>query len=149
MTSLADELQAKKQNLKQVSTVITNVDGKKFLKENLTQCDEELVSIGQTHGFCVDTNLDDKIHHIVDNLYISSQDGAHNFQELIDHKITHILNVATGVVNAFPEASASELSCYPNRKCCIIIQHNLGKQFLYFSILIIKMWKYWIYLKKT
>ena len=31
MTSLADKLQAKKQNLKQVSTVITNVDGKKVI----------------------------------------------------------------------------------------------------------------------
>ncbi|CAB3998179.1 dual specificity phosphatase 19-like [Paramuricea clavata] len=101
--SLADKLQAKKQDLKQVSTVITNVDGKKFLKHNLTQGDEGLVSVGQAHGFCVDTSPDDKIHHVVDNLYISSQDGAHNLHGLRDHKITHILNVATGVVNAFPE----------------------------------------------
>jgi atypical dual specificity phosphatase len=73
----------------------------------LTQGDKGLVSIGQAHGFCVDTSPDDKIHHVVDNLYISSQDGAHNLHGLRDHKITHILNVATGVVNAFPEASSN------------------------------------------
>ena len=76
------------------------------MKQDLTQDDEGLESIGQTHGFCVDTSPDDKIHHIVDGLYISSQDGAHNFQELKDHKITDILNVATGVMNAFPEVSS-------------------------------------------
>ena len=69
------------------------------------------MSIGQTYGFCVDTNPDDKIHHIVDTLYISSQDGAHNFQELKDHNITHILNVATGVVNAFAKASSNTVLC--------------------------------------
>ena len=76
----------------------------------MAEDDDDQVSIGQTHGFCVDTSPDDKIHHVVDGLYISSQDGAHNFQELKDHKITHILNVATGVMNAFPEASSNIIS---------------------------------------
>jgi atypical dual specificity phosphatase len=78
----------------------------------LTQDDEDVVSIGQTHGFCVDTSPDDKIHHVIDNLYISSQDGAHHLQELREHKITHILNVATGVLNAFPEASLNHRTVF-------------------------------------
>ncbi|XP_028391868.1 dual specificity protein phosphatase 19-like [Dendronephthya gigantea] len=102
MSNLADRIQAQKQNLKQVSTVITTLDGQKFLNHNLDN-DEDLVSIGQSCGFCIDTSPDEKIHCVVENLYISSQDGAHNIQELKDHNITHILNVAIGIVNAFQE----------------------------------------------
>lgn len=75
----------------------------------MAQVDEDLISIGRGYGFCVDTSPDDKIHHVADKLFISAQDGAHNFQELKNHNITHILNVATGVVNAFPKASMLNL----------------------------------------
>ncbi|KXJ12801.1 Dual specificity protein phosphatase 19 [Exaiptasia diaphana] len=62
------------------------------------------VDTGQrTFGFCEDINPDTKIYRIKPNLYISSQDGASNYTELMDHQITHILNVATGVKNAYPE----------------------------------------------
>jgi hypothetical protein len=54
-------------------------------------------------GFCEDTNPDTKIYKVQEKLYISSQDGAWNKNELIALKVTHILNVATGVTNAFPE----------------------------------------------
>lgn len=62
------------------------------------------VDIGLTSlGFCEDTNPDTKIYKVLDKLYISSQDGACNKNELTTLQITHILNVATGVANAFPE----------------------------------------------
>ena len=38
-----------------------------------------------------------------ENLFISSQDGAQNIGELRRNNITHILNVGTGITNAFPE----------------------------------------------
>ena len=38
-----------------------------------------------------------------EKLFISSQDGAQNMQELRRNNITHILNVGTGIENAFPE----------------------------------------------
>lgn len=55
------------------------------------------------HGYCVDTNPDKKIYQVTESVFISSQDGAQNFEELKEKKISHILNVASGIKNAFPE----------------------------------------------
>ncbi|EDO35438.1 predicted protein, partial [Nematostella vectensis] len=38
---------------------------------------------------------------IEEGLFLGSQDGAHCYEELQRNNITHILNVATGVVNVF------------------------------------------------
>ena len=51
----------------------------------------------------MDNSPDEKLHGVLENLYISSQDGAHNYKELKEKKITHILNVATGITSAFPK----------------------------------------------
>lgn len=56
-------------------------------------------------GFCEDTKPDTSIYHVTDKLFISSQDGAQNIEELKAKNITHILNVATGVGNAFVQVS--------------------------------------------
>jgi len=54
-------------------------------------------------GFCEDVDPDDKVYKVQENLFISSQDGAQNMEELRRNNITHILNVGTGIKNAFPE----------------------------------------------
>lgn len=54
-------------------------------------------------GFCEDLDPDDKVYKVQENLFISSQDGAQNMEELRRNNITHILNVGTGIKNAFPE----------------------------------------------
>ena len=54
-------------------------------------------------GFCEDVDPDDKVYKVQENLFISSQDGAQNIEELRRNNITHILNVGTGIMNAFPE----------------------------------------------
>ena len=56
-------------------------------------------------GFCEDFKPDDKVYKVQDKLFISSQDGAQNLEELRRHNITHILNVGTGIENAFPQVS--------------------------------------------
>ena len=53
-------------------------------------------------GFCEDYKPDDKIYKVQGKLYISSQTGAENFEELKKHNITHILNVGSGIRNAYP-----------------------------------------------
>ena len=63
-----------------------------------------MVKVGESYGFCVDNSPDEGIHRVVENLYVASQDGARNYRELTDQRITHILNVATGVANPFPKA---------------------------------------------
>ena len=45
---------------------------------------------------------DNRVHQVIDGLYIGSQDAAVNHEELILHSITHILNVACFVPNHFP-----------------------------------------------
>ncbi|CAF1290280.1 unnamed protein product [Adineta steineri] len=50
----------------------------------------------------IDDSPDEKLHHVIDGLYIGSQDAASNLPCLNECKITHILNVATGIQNAFP-----------------------------------------------
>lgn len=54
-------------------------------------------------GFCEDVDPDDKVYKVQENLFISSQDGAQNMEELRRNNITRILNVGTGIKNAFPE----------------------------------------------
>ena len=54
-------------------------------------------------GFCEDFKPDDKVYKVQEKLFISSQDGAQNLEELRSHNITHILNVGTGIENAFPQ----------------------------------------------
>ncbi|CAF0849762.1 unnamed protein product [Rotaria sordida] len=51
----------------------------------------------------IDNSPDEKLHHIIDGIYIGSQDSALNIAGLNECKITHILNVATGIRNAFPD----------------------------------------------
>lgn len=51
----------------------------------------------------IHSSPDEKLHHVIDGLYIGSQDSAMNMSALNQCKITHILNVATGIENAFPE----------------------------------------------
>lgn len=40
---------------------------------------------------------------VMEGLFIGSQDAAHNLEGLKKAGVTHILNVATGIGNAFPE----------------------------------------------
>ena len=54
-------------------------------------------------GFCEDLDPDDKVYKVQEKLFISSQDGAQNMPELRRNNITHILNVGTGIENAFPK----------------------------------------------
>ncbi|XP_046842221.1 dual specificity protein phosphatase 19-like isoform X3 [Xenia sp. Carnegie-2017] len=72
--SFADEIFVKRQQLKHVSTVLTHTDGTKVLTSNLT--------------------CGDKVCAVID--------GACNLEHLRLQKITHIVNVATGIVNQFP-----------------------------------------------
>lgn len=51
----------------------------------------------------IDNSPDEKLHYVIDGVYIGSQDAAINLAALNEYKITHILNVATGIKNAYPD----------------------------------------------
>ena len=53
-------------------------------------------------GFCPDLQPDRKVGVVTEGLLVSSVDVAHDLSLLKQLRVTHILNVAAGVPNAFP-----------------------------------------------
>ncbi|PFX28841.1 dual specificity protein phosphatase 19-like [Stylophora pistillata] len=90
--------------LKSVNTTVTTAEGRKFLERKSGNGSIITVDTGEHGlGFCKDLSPDDKVYNVLDNLFISSQEGARNLEELKQNNITHILNVGTGIENAFPK----------------------------------------------
>ncbi|CAF1659955.1 unnamed protein product [Rotaria magnacalcarata] len=74
----------------------------------------------------IDNSPDEKLHHVIDGVYIGSQDAAINIAALNECRITHILNVATGINNAFPEQYK-----YLNIELLDVPETNIQKVFTY------------------
>ncbi|KAL9974350.1 hypothetical protein ACROYT_G011374 [Oculina patagonica] len=90
--------------LKSVRTQVTTAGGRKFIEHKSDDGNLLAVDTGERClGFCEDTDPDDKVYKVQEKLFISSQDGAQNMQELRTNNVTHILNVGSGIENAFPE----------------------------------------------
>ena len=60
---------------------------------------------GQGLGFCPDFTPDKTVGVATERLLIGSQDVAHDCARLKELGVTHILNVAYGVPNAFTDVS--------------------------------------------
>ena len=56
-------------------------------------------------GFCPDLQPDLCVGTAGERLLVGSQDAAHHMDTLVTLGVTHILNVAWGVPNAFPDVS--------------------------------------------
>ncbi|KAJ7374776.1 dual specificity phosphatase 19 [Desmophyllum pertusum] len=90
--------------LKSVRTRVTTAEGRKFIEHKSDDGSLLAVDTGESClGFCEDLKPDDKVYKVQEKLFISSQDGAQNMEELRRNNITHILNVGTGIRNAFPQ----------------------------------------------
>jgi len=131
--SLAELLASKKKGLKVnpegtlVRTKEGNVYQEKIVDGKLVQTD-----IGKLEFVPIEAAPDPKVCKIQDFLFLGSQDAAANIAELESFKITHILNVATGIENAFPKEfiycnveildvdEASIVDCFP--KCFAFIE---------------------------
>ena len=72
----------------------------------------------------LESSPDEKLHYVIDRLYIGSQDSAVNLPALNECKITHILNVATVIENTFPEQYK-----YLNIQLLDLPQTNIRKVF--------------------
>ncbi|XP_043099454.1 dual specificity protein phosphatase 19b [Puntigrus tetrazona] len=104
MHSLAQEIQGfSAARLRKQTTRVTTVTG-----EVLTETRRG----GRFHaeregaaacGFVRDSSLDLRVGVIRPFLLLSSQDAAHDIDTLKKLKVTHVLNVAYGVENAFPD----------------------------------------------
>ncbi|XP_030636716.1 dual specificity protein phosphatase 19b [Chanos chanos] len=106
MKSLAQEIQGfSKAHLKKQSTRVTTVTGKRII-ESRSGTDvvvTEDSTTGNAFGFVQDLSLDLQVGTVKPFLLLSSQDAAQDIDTLRKFKVSHVLNVAYGVENAFPE----------------------------------------------
>ncbi|XP_042288933.1 dual specificity protein phosphatase 19-like isoform X2 [Thunnus maccoyii] len=108
MHSLAQEIQGfSKKSLKKQCTYVTTVTGRRLLERRSDGGDgeeqvEELEE-GSGCGFVEDKSLDLQVGVVRPFLLLASQDAAHDIDTLQRYKVSHVLNVAYGVTNLFPD----------------------------------------------
>lgn len=104
MHSLAGEIQGfSKARLKKQSTRVTTTTGQRLLETRTEDGVERVEPLDQGFGMVLDHSLDLQVGAVRSFLLLSSQDAAHDMETLRTHQVTHILNVAYGVPNLFPE----------------------------------------------
>lgn len=105
MHSLNQEIQAfSRNNLRKQCTRVTTLTGKKLIetwKDATVEVVEAEPGGGAGCGYVQDLSLDLQVGVIKPWLLLGSQDAAHDLELLRKYKVTHILNVAYGVENAF------------------------------------------------
>ena len=65
---------------------------------------------GESLGFCPDLQPDLSVGRALEWLLVGSQDVAHDLRTLHQLGVTHILNVAWGVPNAFPNVRSISMA---------------------------------------
>lgn len=104
MDSLAGEIQGfARARLKKQSTRVTTATGQRLLETRTDDGVERVEPLDQGCGMVLDHSLDLQVGLVRPFLLLSSQDAAHDMETLRTHQVTHILNVAYGVPNPFPE----------------------------------------------
>ncbi|XP_020784741.1 dual specificity protein phosphatase 19 isoform X1 [Boleophthalmus pectinirostris] len=107
MQSLAQEIQSfSRARLKRQCTRVTCLSGRRVIetwKGSSITVEEEPTVAGPALGYVPDTSWDLQVGAVTSYLLLGSQDAAHDFSTLQKHKVSHILNVAFGVDNVFPE----------------------------------------------
>ncbi|XP_032968098.1 dual specificity protein phosphatase 19 isoform X2 [Rhinolophus ferrumequinum] len=106
MHSLNQEIKAfSRNNLRKQCTRVTTLTGKKIIETwkdaRIHVVEEVEPSTGGGCGYVQDLSLDLQVGVIKPWLLLGSQDAAHDLDTLKKHKVTHILNAAYGVENAF------------------------------------------------
>lgn len=100
--SLADQLAARRGKLRHTPTQVTTPDGRTRMEEVLPDGSTRVAPVPSTcPGFVVDTKPDLRFCRVLERVMLGSQDVAHDLDILSTNKVTHILNVATGVINLF------------------------------------------------
>ncbi|XP_041857572.1 dual specificity protein phosphatase 19a [Melanotaenia boesemani] len=107
MQSLTEEIQSfSRTRLKKQCTRVTSLSGRRIIetwKGSTITVVEEAVPPEKMVGYVPDTSWDLQVGVVKPFLLLGSQDAAHDFGTLKKHKVSHILNVAFGVENVFPD----------------------------------------------
>uniref|UniRef100_A0A9J7YLC7 protein-serine/threonine phosphatase n=1 Tax=Cyprinus carpio carpio TaxID=630221 RepID=A0A9J7YLC7_CYPCA len=104
MSSLSQEIQGfSAACLRKQSTRVTTVTGERFVETRRGDRFHAEREGDAACGFVQDSSLDLQVGIIRPFLLLSSQDAAHDIDTLKKLKVTHVLNVAYGVENVFPD----------------------------------------------
>lgn len=102
MSSLAQQLAAKRGALRHTQTQVTTPDGQSKIEEMCSDGSHKVMAMPSTSpGFVIDTKPDLRYSHILNRVILGSQDVAHDLDLLNKNRVTHILNVATGIINLY------------------------------------------------
>ncbi|KAK2840333.1 hypothetical protein Q5P01_014073 [Channa striata] len=107
MQSLTQEIQSfSRTRLRKQCTRVTSLSGRRIIEtwkgSTITVVDDPAPP-EKMLGYVPDTSWDLQVGTVKPYLLLGSQDAAHDFGILRKHKVSHILNVAFGVENAFPD----------------------------------------------
>ncbi|CAN8174297.1 unnamed protein product [Coccothraustes coccothraustes] len=104
MHSLAQEIRSfSRANLRKQRTRVTTLTGRRIVETWRGAClhTEEEEEAAPGGGFVQDLSADLQVGVVKPWLLLGSQDAAHDLETMRKHKVTHVLNVAYGVQNAF------------------------------------------------
>ncbi|XP_028603867.2 dual specificity protein phosphatase 19 [Podarcis muralis] len=107
MHSLTQEIKSfSRTNLKKQCTRVTTLSGKRII-ETWKDARMQVVEVadgndGDGCGYVQDLSLDLQVGVVKPWLLLGSQDAAHDLETMQKYRVTHVLNVAYGVANAFP-----------------------------------------------
>ncbi|KAJ8403385.1 hypothetical protein AAFF_G00351570 [Aldrovandia affinis] len=107
MHSLSGEIKAfSKTNLRKQCTQVTTLSGRRIIETSdgsIVDVIDDTTQPGMGCGYVQDNSLDLQIGIIKPYLLLASQDAAQDLDTLRTFKVSHILNVAYGVENTFPD----------------------------------------------
>ncbi|XP_057707575.1 dual specificity protein phosphatase 19 isoform X2 [Corythoichthys intestinalis] len=130
MQSLAEEIQSfSRARLRRRCTRVTSLSGRRVVETwkgpavTAAEEEEEPASPETTPGYVPDTSWDLQVGVLKPHLLLGSQDAAHDFATLRKHQVSHILNVASGVENAFPDLFVYKTQSIPERPDALLLPH--------------------------
>ncbi|XP_038078196.1 dual specificity protein phosphatase 19-like [Patiria miniata] len=103
MSFLGDIASFSRTSLKTVETQVTTPAGQVLVETRVDGSFTQRPVEGKSLGFVGDVKPDFQVVEVRPGLLLSSQDVATNLDLLNQHCVTHILNVATGISNVFPD----------------------------------------------
>ncbi|XP_005755542.1 dual specificity protein phosphatase 19-like [Pundamilia nyererei] len=108
MQSLTEEIHNfSRTRLRKQCTRVTSLSGRRIIEtwkgSTITVVEDPAPPSEKMLGYVPDTSWDLQVGIVKPFLLLGSQDAAHDFGTLRKHKVSHILNVAFGVENVFPD----------------------------------------------
>ncbi|ELR15092.1 dual specificity phosphatase, catalytic domain containing protein [Acanthamoeba castellanii str. Neff] len=109
MASLAEQLQRRREGLKEGQTIVVDRSGRRFVEGPggvLVPVTTNSPAAGSPdeEAFFIEAPPHPELYEVGQGskLFIGAQEAATNRDGLAAHNVRHILNVATGIPNAFP-----------------------------------------------